>query len=42
MVSLVKRIPKEKTCPWGKGQWLILVLSEIRHTSLYQRVMAAQ
>ena len=25
MVSLVKRIPKEKTGPWGKRQYLILV-----------------
>ena len=33
MVSLVKRIPKEKTCPRGKRQLLILVLSEIRCVS---------
>ena len=42
MVSLVKRIPKEKTCPRGKRQLLILVLSEIRHVSFYQRVMETQ
>ena len=39
MVGLVKRIPKEKACPRGKRQSLILVLSEIRRVSLYQRVM---
>ena len=41
MVSLVKRIPKEKTCPQGKRQLLILVLFEIRRVS-YQRVMETQ
>ena len=39
MVSLVKWIPKEKTCPRGKRQLLILVLSEIRRVSFYQCVM---
>ena len=39
MVSLVKRIPKEKTCQQGKRQSLILVLSEIRCVSFYQHVM---
>ena len=42
MVSLVKRIPKEKTCPRGKRQLWILVLSEIRRISFYQRVMETQ
>ena len=42
MVSPVKRIPKERTCPRGKRQLLILVLSEIRCVSFYQRVMEAQ
>ena len=41
-VSLVKRIPKEKTRPRCKRQLLILVLPGIRRTSLYQRVIAAQ
>ena len=39
MVSLVKRIPKEKTYPRGKRQLLFLVLSAIRCVSFYQRVM---
>ena len=42
MVSLIKRMPKEKTCPRGKRQLLILVLSEIKRVSFYQRVMEAQ
>ena len=42
MVSLVKQIPKEKTHPRGKRQLLILVLSEIRRVSFYQRVMETQ
>ena len=42
MVSLVKRIPKEKTCPREKEQLLILVLSEIRRVSFYHRVMKTQ
>ena len=42
MVSLVKRIPTQKTCPWGERQLLILVLSEIRRVSFYQRVMETQ
>ena len=42
MVSLVKRIPKENTCPRGKRQLLILVLSEISSVSFYQRVMETQ
>ena len=42
MVSLVKWIPKEKTCPWGKRQLLILVLPEIRRVSFYQCVMETQ
>ena len=42
MVSLVKRIPKEKTCPRGKRQLLILVLSKIRCVYFYQHVMEAQ
>ena len=42
MVSLVKRIPKEKTCPRKEEQLLILVLSEIRHVSFYQRDMETQ
>ena len=36
MAGLVKRIPKEKTCPREEEQLLILVLSEIRHVSFYQ------
>ena len=36
---LVKRIPKEKTCPREKRQLLILVLSEIRRVSFYRCVM---
>ena len=39
MASLVKRIPKEKTCPREEEQLLILVLSEIRRVSFYQRDM---
>ena len=42
MVSLVKRIPKEKTCRRGKRQLLILVLSEIRRVSFDQRVKETQ
>ena len=42
MASLVKRIPKEKTCPRGKRQLLIYVLSEIRRISLYRRFMETQ
>ena len=42
MVSLVKRIPDEKTCPREKEQLLILVLSEIRRVSFYQRVIWTQ
>ena len=42
MVRLVKQIPKERTCPRGKRQLLILVLSEIRRVSFYQRVMKTQ
>ena len=42
MASLVKQIPKEKTCPRGKIQLLILVLSEIRRVSFYQCVMETQ
>ena len=42
MVSLVKQILKEKTWPRGKRQLLILVLSEIKHVSFYQRVMETQ
>ena len=42
MVSLVKRIHKGKTCSRGKRQLLILVLSEIRRVSFYQRVMETQ
>ena len=38
--GLVK--PKEKTYPRGKRQLLILVLSEIRRISFYQRVMETQ
>ena len=40
-VSLVKRIPKEKTSPQGKRQLSILVLSEIRCVS-YQHVIETQ
>ena len=42
MVSLVKRRPKEKTCPRGKRHLLILVLSEIRRVSFYKRTMETQ
>ena len=42
MVSLVKWIPKEKTCPQEEEQLLILVLSEIRRVSFYQHVMETQ
>ena len=42
MVSLVKRIPKEKTCPREDEQSLILVLSEMRRISFYQHVMETQ
>ena len=41
MVSLIKRILKEETCPRGKRQLLILVLSEIS-VSLYQLLMETQ
>ena len=40
--GLVKRIPKEKTCPQEKRRLLILVLSEIRRVSFYQRGMENQ
>ena len=39
IASLVKRIPKEKTCPRGKRQILNLVLSEIKSVFFYQRVV---
>ena len=39
MVGLVKLIPKEKACSREKRQLLILLLSEIRRVSFYQRVM---
>ena len=42
MVSLVKRMPKEKTCPREKEQWLILVKSKIRCVSFYQYDMETQ
>ena len=42
MVSLVKQIPKEKTCPQKEEKLLILVLSEIRRISFYQHVMETQ
>ena len=42
LVSLIKWIPKEKTCPLGKRQLLILVLSEIRRVSFYLRGMETQ
>ena len=42
MVNLIKWVPKEKTGPRGKRQLLIMVLSEIRHVSFYQRVMEIQ
>ena len=40
--GLVKRIPKEKTCPREEEQFLILVLSETRHVSFYQRGIGTQ
>ena len=42
MVSLVKPIPKEQTCPREEEKLLILVLSEIRRVSFYQRGMETQ